>query len=233
MKRKYSLAVHDLKVSEDESTVETLKRVADIFGIPITVHLVFDNTLPATPALLHFLQENMATGAIEVVFHGLSHRCPETVSKIFAFYHKYQAEYLEDSELLRGKTSIMYTQATTLFSYNLGICPPCWISHKRNFLFFRTLKPAYIEKLLSVSFQRRKVFSPVISLGSPNDGELFFLKVLAWFMYSLSGILPNSHTRIAIHPCDLEKPSSLAFFKRKVKQLQKKGFEPVLLKYLQ
>jgi hypothetical protein len=230
MSRKYSLAIHDLRLSGGDSCILMIRQLLETFNVPLAVHLVFDEEPANATLLIRFLQEKVSEGAIEVVFHGLTHQCSHNVSKTLVFYHKYQAEYLDDSELLRKKTAIMYAQLVTYFGYNPGICPPCWIAHPKNNLFFKSLKPAFVEKILFVKHQHSKAFSPVISLGSPNDRELFFLRGLANLMFFISLFLPNARTRMAIHLCDLEKPSSMAFFKRKVQQLTKKRFIPVLLR---
>jgi hypothetical protein len=230
--RKYSLAIHDLKVSGNGDTVKILKELLDTFGIQMTVHLVFDNSLSDSPVLLNFLQEKVATNTIEVVFHGLSHRCSENVSKIFVFYHKYQAEYLEDSEFLREKTTKMYLEASTLLGNNLGICPPCWIALKKNLVFFNSLRPAFIETMLYISKQQNKYFSSVVSLGSPGKKELSFLKIIAKNIYYLSLLFKVRRIRVAIHECDLYNPQSMAFFKRMIASLEKQPFRSVLLKEL-
>ena len=233
MARKYSLAIHDLRLSEGDTTQRIINELLDTFQVPLTIHLVFDDSLSNAVSLLSFLKEKEASGAIELVFHGLTHRCSKNVSKAFVFYHKYQAEYLDDSEILRGKTREIYGQLTTMLSHKLGICPPCWILHRKNFSFFKTLTPLFIEKVLFIHYADKKVFSPVISLGSPNDRELIFLKGLGHLMHLISLILPNSRTRMAIHVCDLANSKSLTFFNRKVDRFARTGITAVLLRNLQ
>src|ERR1035437_6110376 len=125
MKRIYSLALHDIRVSGGENSVKTIRRVMDLFGIPLTVHMIFDKSLGNEDVLLKFILENLESGKLEIVFHGLSHQCSGKVSGALAFYHKYQAEYLDDSEMLREKTKEIYNNSKFLLGSNLGICPPC------------------------------------------------------------------------------------------------------------
>jgi hypothetical protein len=230
MKRIYSLALHDIRVSEGENSVKTIKHVMDLFEIPLTVHLIFDKSLENEYVLLKFILENLEGGKLEIVFHGLSHQCSGKVSGTLAFYHKYQAEYLDDSEMLREKTKEMYNNSKLLLGSKLGICPPCWIAIKKNLQFFQTLEPLFVEKVLSISFNGKKHFSTVISLGSPGKIELVFLKILAWLMFALSIAKRRVNLRIAVHPCDLEKPASMAFFSAIVGKLERYNFQPVLLK---
>jgi hypothetical protein len=146
------------------------------------------------------------------------------------FYHKYQAEYLDDSDLLRKNTEEMFNNSRLLLGNSMGICPPCWIASKKNSIFLQTLKPLFIENILSISFENKKHFSPVISLGSLNNSELFFLKILARFMYILSVLKKRTHLRVTIHACDLEKPASMKFFSGIILSLNQCRFQPVLLK---
>ena len=207
-----------------------IKHVMDLFGIPLSVHLIFDKSLENENVLLKFILENLKSGKLEIVFHGLTHQCSENVPKTLVFYHKYQAEYLDDSDLLRENTKEMFCNSKSLLGRNLGICPPCWIAIKKNIQFSHALEPLFIENLLSISIENKKHFSPVISLGSPEDIELLFLKILAWLMYALSIAKRKINLRIAIHTCDLEKPASMIFFSMIVKKLDKNKFQPVLLK---
>lgn len=233
MNRKYSLALHDLRVSGGENTVNTIKHVMNLFEVPLTVHLIFDGPLEKNTVLSTFIIENSKDKRLEIVFHGLTHKCSKDVSGLLAFYHKYQAEYLNNSDSIRTKTAEIYQSVCSLLDETIGICPPCWIATKRNFRFFRTLHPLYIESLLSLTFKWRKIFSPVISLGSPNNDELFFLKGLAHTMYFLSILMRRTRLRIAIHQCDLEKSASMIFFLKTFQALNRHGFQPVLLKDLQ
>jgi hypothetical protein len=230
MMRNYSLAIHDLKVSGNEFTIETIKHLMDSFAVPLTVHLIFDKPLDNSPELYKFLKETVESKQLEIVFHGLTHQCSRKISKILAFYHKYQAEYLDDSDLLQKNTEDMFNNSRLLLGNSMGICPPCWIASKKNSIFLQTLKPLFIENILSISFENKKHFSPVISLGSLNNSELFFLKILARFMYILSVVKRRTHLRVAIHTCDLEKPASMEFFAAMILALNQHRFQPVLLK---
>jgi len=136
MERIYSLALHDVRVSGGENSMNTIKHVMDLFGIPLTVHLIFDKSLENEDVLLKFILENLVNKKLEIVFHGLSHQCSKNVPKTLVFYHKYQAEYLDDSDLLRENTREMFYNSKLLLGCNLGICPPCWIATKKTFNFF-------------------------------------------------------------------------------------------------
>ena len=230
--KKYSLSLHDLRVSWNEETVKKIKYVMDLFEVPLTVHLVFDIPLSQDSVLSDFILQNLKDQKIEIVFHGLTHKCSREVSKLLAFYHKYQAEYLDDSDELREKTQKMLYNTIYFLRMNIGICPPCWIAHKKNTYFFKTLKPLYIESLLSIFYSGTKIFSPVISLGSPNKCELYFLKILARSIHILSIISGNSNLRVAIHDCDLDKKNSIKFFSGIIGSFKARKFQPVLLKNL-
>jgi hypothetical protein len=232
MKRYYSLALHDVRVSGGESSMKAVKELMDSFKGPLTIHLIFDKALNYEDLFTKFIIENIKNGRLEIVFHGLTHQCSKKVPKILSFYHKYQAEYLEDSETLREASKKMYSDSRHLLGHNLGICPPCWISIKKNIDFFKSLKPLFIENLLSISSDSKKLFSPVISLGSPETRDLIFLKALAWIMFMVSIVKRNTHLRIAIHLCDLEKPASRKFFSDMLFRLDRFKFKPLLLNEL-
>lgn len=232
MERKFSLAIHDLKISGDEVTINIIKQILEIFPIPLTIHLIFDKPLAEGTALFNFISENTKSGKIEIVFHGLTHRSPGNVYRWLSFYHKYQAEYMVDSDLLREESSLMYHQLSAQSRYNPGICPPCWIAIKKNISFFESLNPEYIETLLHVSRRQKRYFSSVLSLASPDETELFFLKILARIIFFLSVLFKIKRIRVAIHECDLNKPGSMEFFKRIISSFKKKDFKAVLLKNL-
>ena len=232
MERKYSLAIHDLRVTDNEKAVEIISSLMEQFRVPLTVHLVFDAHLDKYPELLKFLSKKIYANAIEVVFHGLTHQCSRNVGKMSSFYHKHQAEYLDNNEQLRENTMQMFRNATNLLERNLGICPPCWLTTKENYKMFRSLSPLYIELLTSIHFQDQKVFSPVVSLGSPKASELIFLKKLALFILFSGMILRKNKVRIAIHTCDIENTDSMKFFERIISRLGYKKFQPVLLREL-
>lgn len=230
--RRYALSLHDVKVSGGESTVARIRTVIDRFNVPLAVHLVFDEELNGSSPLARFLGKKIDEGAVEIVFHGLSHLCPRHTGRLISFYHKYQAEYLLDSEKLRDNSREMYQDVTDFTGTNTGICPPCWIACKDNRIFFRRLNPVFVESLLSMDFAGQTFFSPVISLGSIKGSELVFLKASARFMYLVSLLSRKTRLRVAVHECDLELESSLDFFSGMLKSLDSKGFRPVLMRDL-
>jgi hypothetical protein len=109
---RFSLAIHDIRVSADDS-VERLRGLQETFGLPLTVHMVFDAPLSTRPVLREFLREGMSQESLELVFHGLSHACPPDVGRSTAFYHKHQAEYLLDSDDLRTRTRDVWENLRT------------------------------------------------------------------------------------------------------------------------
>jgi hypothetical protein len=110
MNRTYSLALHDIRVSGGINSVNTIKHVMKSLGVPLTVHLIFDRSLENETVLSKFIIENIENGKLEIVFHGLTHKCSTNVPKTLTSYHKYQAEYLDDSELLRENTRELYVK---------------------------------------------------------------------------------------------------------------------------
>ncbi len=233
MDRRFALSIHDLKVSGNKTTIEHIKNVQNKFSAPLTVHLVFDTPLKKESAFYNFLKESLRNNKIEIVFHGLKHRCSKRVLRILSFYHKNQAEYLEDSEELRVKTGEMFAHLSGLLKTNPGICPPCWIAGRRNLRYLKKLNPQYLESLLFVSYKFRRIFTFIISLGSSKKSELFFLKIIGNLMLRLSLISKNTRLRVAIHECDLSIDDSIKFLSNKVELLRKHGFRPVLMKHLQ
>ncbi len=232
MERKFSLAIHDLKVSGAESTVNKIKIISGMFRVPLTLHLVFDEPLKEGSALCNFLLENIQAGKVEVVFHGLTHLCSEKVARWIAWYHKYQAEYLVDSDIIRSDSALMYKRLSETLGFNPGICPPCWLASRKNLLFLKSFNPPYIEAILNISAGRKKYFSSVLSLASPDDAELFFLRILARIIYISSVIFRVKRIRIAIHDCDLSKPLSMEFFGKIIPLVQKHRYKAVLQKNL-
>jgi hypothetical protein len=232
MAQKFSIALHDVRVSWNEETVSLIQHIMSMFNLPLTVHLIFDSTLEHDSILGKFILENFKKNKLEIVFHGLKHECSKNVPKWLVFYHKYQAEYLENSDALRENTSVMYKSSCNLLNQKLGICPPCWIATKKNFQFFKTLKPLYVEKMLTLNSIENKWLSPVISLGSPNNFELFFLKILARIIYLLAVIFKSKRIRVAIHICDLSNSKSISFFSEIAELLKKRNCSAVLLKDL-
>jgi hypothetical protein len=232
MIRKFALCLHDIKVSGNEASVEMIRKVMTEFDCPLTVHVIIDTPLDKSPALSDFIEKKLKGDKIEIVFHGLTHLCSRKVYKHLAFYHKYQAEYLVDSDDLRNDTERKFRSLIPQLGNNIGICPPCWLVTKTNFKFFKTLNPLYIETLLAVHYGNEKVFSPVISLGSPNNFELVFLKLLGKLMLLFSLMRRNAYLRVAIHTCDLAKAGSMTFFQKIIKSIFGNRFQTVFLKDL-
>jgi hypothetical protein len=226
--KKMALCLHDARVSGGMETERVIRTVLERFHAPLTVHLVFDEPLSPEAPLFRFLSEHADRGSIEVVFHGLTHRCPEGTGRWLAFYHKYQAEYLLDSEALRHNTGQAFTGVTAMFGMKTGLCPPCWLASRRNRLFFATLTPLYVESLFSLRYGSERISSPVLSLGSPVPGELFFLRLGARMMYLLSLVKRRACTRMAVHVCDLEVNESIDFFSDLFAVMKKRGFRMVL-----
>jgi hypothetical protein len=232
MSKLYSFALHDLRVSEGQKALDTIAALRKHFQIPLTIHLVFDAKLETQPELLEYLCDHVHAGNLEIVFHGLKHTCSRHVSKLWAFYHKYQAEYLENNERHREATKVGFREITTWMKMKLGICPPCWLSSRENNVFLTSLEPLYIEKMLYLQHLDKKIASPVISIGSPRGMEVFFLQLLAGAIAGIAGILGMNRVRIVMHACDLDREASLSFFEKTVSTFTDRGFKPVLLRKL-
>jgi hypothetical protein len=232
MSRFYSLALHDLKVSEGRSAISTIERLQKYFQIPLTLHLIFDANLDTQPELLTYLQDQAHAGNLEIVFHGLKHTCSKNVSKFWTFFHKYQAEYLENDAGHLQATQENFKAIVDKIKMQIGLCPPCWLASRKNMAFFRLLHPLYIETLLYLRNQDQKVISPVISLGSPKRFEITALKILAGAIYMLAAIFSMNRIRIVIHACDLDSDTTLCFFGNMVSKLNRRDFKPVLLRNL-
>ncbi len=232
MERLYSFALHDLKVSEGREAINIIEEIRQHFQVPLTIHLVFDAELETQPELLLYLQDQGHAGNLEIVFHGLKHTCSKNVSKLWVFFHKYQAEYLDNDEEHREATEKSFMAIADKLKLKIGICPPCWLASRENLVFFRSLHPLYIETMLHLQYRADTIISPVISLGSPRKLEVFFLKILARTIYSLSCLLLMKRVRIALHVCDLKTKNSYFFFAGIVSKLNRRGFRPVLLREL-
>ncbi len=230
--KKIALCLHDVRVSGKEDTIRMISAVMNRFNAPLTVHLVFDEPLEQNSVLYNFLSDNIKNKKMEVVFHGLTHICAVKVGRLYSFYHKYQAEYLVDSDQHRDDSGKTFQIVKNIFNTNIGICPPCWLAHKKNYSFFLSLNPIYIESILSMNFITKKIFSPIMSIGSPVPEEIRFLKIGFNFMSLLSKILPNAKSRMAVHVCDIDIEDTMVFFHRKFEELTKKGFISVLQKDL-
>ncbi len=232
MDRKYSLALHDLRISEGRNLLGIIEGLRNHFQIPLTIHLVFDEDFDTQPELLMYLKNQAYAGNLEIVFHGLKHSCSKNVLRLWAFFHKYQAEYLENDAGHREATRKCFATIEDEMATKLGICPPCWLASKENNEFFQSLQPLYIESLLSLRYQGKKVISPVISLGSSRRLEVFFLEILADTICLISSILRLRRVRIAMHLCDLDIETSRLFFDNIISRFNGRGFKPVLLREL-
>lgn len=232
MERVYSLSLHDLRISEGRKGIGTIEGLRKHFQIPLTIHLVFDEDLAAQPELSKYLHEQMRTGSLELVFHGLTHTCSNRVWKGLALFHKYQAEYLDNDAEHREATRKSFAATRDDMKMNMGICPPCWLASRENTGLFESLQPLYIEKLLFLHYPDKKVLSPVISLGSPGRVEVFFLKILAGITSLISRLFHLNRVRIAMHVCDLNMETSCRFFDEKISTFNRRRFRPVLLRDL-
>ena len=230
--KKIALCLHDVRVSGKEETVRMISDVMNRFNAPLTVHLVFDEPLQKNSVLYKFLSVHTKNKKLEIVFHGMTHICAVKAGKLYSFYHKYQAEYLVDSEEHRLETRETFNAVKKFQNTNIGICPPCWLSHKNNYRFFLSLNPIYIESIMSMNFISKKFFSPIMSIGSPAANEIPFLKLGLRFMSLISQIIPDTKARMAIHVCDIDIDDTMIFFQKKFGVLSQKGFTSVLQKDL-
>jgi hypothetical protein len=232
MEKLYALALHDLRVSDGRRALGVLEDLRRHFGLPLTVHLVFDQDPQMQPELWHYLRSRADAGNLEIVFHGLTHSCAKNVSRRWAFYHKYQAEYLDDDPGRRAATEKSFTGIVSSLKMNIGICPPCWLATRENSAFLQSLQPLYLERLLSLQCRRTRFVSPVISLGSSRRMEVWGLKILAGALSCIARILRLNRVRIAMHVCDLDLPDSRRFFDKTLRQFARSGYRASLLREL-
>ena len=226
-----ALCIHDLRVSGGTDTREKICGIQEKFQQPVTVHLVLDVPLEARNPLETFLAEEIGAGRLELVFHGTRHTCPLEIGRALSFYHKHQAEYLNDAPELREQTLRTWQAATRLFG-PLGICPPCWIASRQNWRFLSSLSPLYLESTWRLRSQGRTVPVSIVSLGSPDPKELVGLRLLGRALLCLGHAPGLGRWRVAIHACDLERPDSMDFFHRMVSSLKAGGAKPVLQRQL-
>jgi hypothetical protein len=229
---RYAVALHDVTVSGGDKTVKQIEFVKKTLDVPVTVHLVCDGLLSKNSSLGKYLQKNIRNKSIEVVFHGISHLCEKKVWRVLSWYHRYQAEYLVDSQTSRNMSEKQYANLAKVAGYNPGICPPCWLAVGKNKAFLLSLNPPFYEMLLHVSAGSKKSFSTVISIGSSAAHEVFFLKKLGWILYAVSLIRKNIPGRIAVHVCDLNIESSVDFFKKISESLRRRKYSAVLMREL-
>jgi hypothetical protein len=230
-KRRMSLALHDMFVSSPD-TVKTIETIRKKFGVPLTVHLVCDVPLSKNGKLSAFIRKNTRNGAIEIVYHGVRHSCEKKAWRLLSWYHKYQAEYIVDSDDLRQKTRKGYADLSKTLGEHPGICPPCWIGSEKNLRFLDSLHPLFREELLHINKNGKRAFSTVISFGSARTSELLFLGLIAAFSYHAAMLLRMHGIRVAIHPCDIDVESTMKQFHSYLEKLKRKKYEPVLMRHL-
>lgn len=229
MTKVFSLALHDLKISDRDAAV-TIESVTNYFNVPLTVHLVCDLPLAENRSLLEYIKKNTGSSEIEIVYHGVRHLCERKVWRLLSWYHNYEAEYLVDSENLRIETKKGYDDLSENLGYKPGVCPPCWIALKKNTGFIDSLGPLYREGLLHVTGRRRSLFTTVISIGSRVGYEITLLKMLNAFSLMLSLLSGIRRVRVAVHMKDLGIDDSMKFFMNYTGKLKLKGYSPVLLR---
>jgi hypothetical protein len=228
--KKVALCIHDLRVSDREKIVETIKNIRECFKTgPVTIHLVIDEDVSSDNETFRFLKKEIDSGQLEIVFHGVSHICPVGTAKLFSWYHKYQAEFLSNS-FQAEVNKLRYNKLNEIFQIKAGICPSCWIASRKGWEFIKNLSPLYFEKLLSINYQNKRYFSIPISMASNKKNELFFLKKLMSFITAFVILSNHRRLRFVIHTIDLTLEDSVTFFHQKYFKLISKGFSPVLQK---
>jgi hypothetical protein len=226
--KKVALCIHDLRSSDGQRIVETIKTVREFFKSgPITIHLVMDMDVSDDDEIFHYLKKEVKNKQLEIVFHGISHQCPIGTGKYFSWYHKYQAEFLSNSfqtEINR----VRYKKLNEILQIKTGICPPCWIAIPAGWRFMKSLSPLYIEKLISINYKTKHYFSLPISLASDNKNELHFLKVFASIITNIATLFNNKRVRFVVHTIDISNIDTMTFFRHNYNILISKGFLPVL-----
>jgi hypothetical protein len=230
--KKVALCIHDLRVSDRGKIVETIISVRECFkSIPVTIHLVMDEDAVSDDETFRFLKKEVDSGQLEIIFHGVSHKCPVGTAKLFSWYHKYEAEFLSGTFQV-DVNKLRYNQLNEILQVKTGICPPCWIASPEGWEFIKNLSPLYYEKLLSINFKDKRYFSVPISMASNKKNELFFLKKLMSFLITFIILFNHRRVRFVIHTIDLALDDSVSFFRKKYLKLISKGFSPVLQKEL-
>jgi hypothetical protein len=230
--KKVALCIHDLRVSDREKIVETIKSIRECFKTgPVTIHLVLDEDVSNDNETFRFLKKEIDSSQLEIVFHGVSHMCPVGTARLFSWYHKYQAEFLSNT-FQAEVNKLRYNKLNETFQIKAGICPSCWIAIPEGWSFIKSLSPLYFEKILSIHFNNKSNFSIPISMASNNKNELFFLKILMSFITTFVILFNHRHLRFVIHTVDLTVEDSVSFFRQKYFRLISKGFSPVLQKEL-
>lgn len=226
------MCIHDLRASEGEKILETIRFVRESFNADrITAHIIFDIDPEDCTSFLPALKKEIKENRLEIVFHGVTHKCPRGTWKMLSWYHKYEAEFISNSfniELNRAR----YNCLNKILDTETGICPSCWIATVNGWKFLKSLNPLYIEKLLMIIFRKGKVFSMPVSLATIRKEELFFLKMAASFITKISGICRNTSLRIVVHTIDLLNKESVLFLGKKYSDIILKGYVPVLQREL-
>ncbi|HTY64319.1 MAG TPA: hypothetical protein VMG30_18865 [Acidobacteriota bacterium] len=230
--RKAALCLHDIRLSGNGDSARLIDSVSRVFHAPLTVHLVVDAAIDPALPLMVYLRERIRDGAMEVVFHGLTHICPPGVWPYLAWYHKGQAEYAVNDPAAREQAGKAYARLSATLGQLPGICPPCWLCTKENRAFLASLSPPYVESMFALERKGRRRFSPIISIGSSRARDLVALELLARSMLLLSHLLPEARVRVAVHPSDTANPRVMSFLKTTYGKLLERGAEPVLLNSL-
>ncbi|HEY5534613.1 MAG TPA: hypothetical protein VIL99_06755 [Ignavibacteria bacterium] len=226
--KKIALCIHDLRASDGEKIVETIKNVREFFKSgPITIHLVLDVDISDDDETFRYLKKEVDNKQLEIVFHGVTHLCPVGTGKLFSWYHKYQAEFI-DNTFQADINKLRYNKLNEILQIRTGICPSCWIALPAGWRFIKSLSPLYIEKLLSINYKRKRSFSLPISLASDNKRELDILKILASFISATAILFNHKRLRLVVHTIDISNFDSMTFFRHKYNSLTSKGFSPVL-----
>lgn len=226
--RRYALCLHDLRLSDGERIHSSLEQVRGIFNIiPVTMHLIVDSDPDAHKFILDAIVREVEEGELEVVFHGVTHKCPAGTGRIISFFHKYQAEFLGNS-FDRDANIKRFCKISQKLQTVPGICPPCWIAGRKGWKFIEQLSPAYIERLLSFKLQGKKFFTIPVSLASDNKRELVFLKRLAALLTSLALLTHQTRVRLVVHTIDLQVSDSIEFLRFQKSRLEKADYIPVL-----
>jgi hypothetical protein len=230
--RRVALCIHDLRASEGEKILEILRFVRESFNADtVTAHIIFDIEPENCTSFLPLLKKEVKENRLEIVFHGVTHKCPRGTWKMLSWYHKYEAEYAGDSfDVEMNRTR--FKSLNDMLETETGLCPSCWIASAQGWKFLKTLNPLYVEKLLMIVFRKKKVFSLPVSLATIRKWELFFLKIVASFITRISGICRNTSLRIVVHTIDLLNMESVIFLVNKYSDVIIKGYVPVLQREL-
>lgn len=225
---RYALCFHDLRLSEGMQLPKLVDGLRTYMaGIPLTCHLIADADPDASEDALRYFRDGIRSGELELVFHGISHRCAEGTGKPWVWYHKNQAEFL-GADFDAGLNAFRFRRLQEILGVRLGICPPCWIAEKAGWEFLRSLNPLFLEGMLQLQQGNVRRLSPVISLGSERSRELILLRIVARAIAFASRFFSAERLRLVVHPVDYRNPKSMAFLHSRVNLLQASGYQPVL-----